>query len=190
MTRRLTSIFWVLLLACATHAQAVATPDGFKGLTLDETIITDAIKGLGPPDADRVDSLDVSKLGKWLDPKYKEKIFRKLVYKNDDFSKIELSFLDSKLVMIDLNFAKRYDARKISNLFVVQFALLGGPISLPDKPGQMPGGFWATSFPTYYTMVAISDKTFLIANCASEGRGSSPGSVERVRQISRVLEKK
>jgi hypothetical protein len=190
MTRLFSILFCFLLLASGTLAQTVATPDGFKGLTLNETTLNDAMTALGQPDADKIDSLDVSKISKWLEPKHKEKVFRKLTYKNHDFSKIELSFLDNKLVMIDLDFAKRYDAKNISNLFAVQFALLGGPISLPDKPGQMPGGFLATTFPAYYTMVAISEKTFLLANCASEGRGTSPGTVERTRQISRVLEKK
>jgi hypothetical protein len=148
------------------------------------------IKALGPPLADKTDSLEVSELSKWLEPKHKEKIFRQLTYKNRDFTKIELSFLDDKLVMIDLKLGKRSEAAKLSNLFAVEFAGLGGRISLPDKPGQMPGGFIATSYPPYYTKVAVSDETFLIANCASEGRGSSPGFVERTRQISRVLERK
>ena len=190
MKTLLANFFCLVMLTGGTFAQTVATPDGFKGLMLNESTVDDTITALGTPDADKVDSLDVSKLSKWLEPKHKEKVFRKLTYKNRDFSKIELSFLDNKLVMIDLNFAKRYDVKKISNLFAVPFAVLGGPINLPDKPGQMPGGFLATTYPAYYTMVAISDKTFLIANCASEGNGTSPGSVERTRQISRVLEKK
>ncbi len=190
MTRVLTFVFCLLLLTCRTFAQAAATPDGFYGLMLNDTTLNDARNALGQAVADKTDSLDVSKLGKWLDAKHKEKIFRQLTYKNRDFTRIELSFLDEKLVMIDLEFAKKYEATKLSTLFAVEFAALGGPISLPDKPGQMPGGFIAMGYPPYYAKVAISDKTFLLANCASQGGGSSPGVVERTRQISRVLERK
>jgi hypothetical protein len=92
--------------------------------------------------------------------------------------------------MIDLTFKKGLDAERISNLFAVNFALLGGPASLPDKPGQYPVPFFAIGFPPSYSTVAISEKTFLFANCISGGGGSSPGTVLRTRQISRTLEKK
>ena len=190
MKRLLTILISFLFVTSAVIAQAVATPDGFHGLTLNETTVQNVIDALGQPQTDKIGSLDSSKLDKWLDAKHKEKIFRQLTYKNRDFVKIELSFLDDKLVMIDLTFSKTFEVQKLANLFGVEFAGLGGPISLPDKPGQMPGGFIATGWPNYYTKVAVSDKTFLIANCASQGGGSSPGYVERTRQISRLLERK
>jgi hypothetical protein len=190
MNRPVVILFCLSLLTAGTVAQSVASPDGFKALVLNETTIDDAISALGQPDTDKTDSLDVSKIGKGLDAKHKEKIFRKLSYKNSDFSKIELSFLDGKLMMIDLTFKKSYDAEKISNLFAVRFALLGGPAGLPDKPGEYPVGFLATTFPAYYSMVAISERTFLFANCMSGGGGSSPGIVQRTRQITRTLQKK
>jgi hypothetical protein len=190
MNRSLTILFCLLLLSAKTIAQSVASPNGFQGLALNETTLDDVKKALGNPDTDKTDNLDVSKLGKWLNPKHKEKIFRKLSYKSQEFSKIELSFLDDKLVMIDLTFKKGYDAEKISNLFAIRFALLGGPATLPDNPGQYPVPFIATAFPPYYSLVAISEKTFLFVNCISGGEGSSPGRVERTRQISRALQKK
>ena len=190
MNRLLTILFCLLLLSAKTIAQSAASPDGFQGLVLSETTLDDLKKALGNPDTDKTDNLDVSKISKWLDPKHKEKIFRKLGYKNRDFSKIELSFLDDKLVMIDLTFKKGYAAEKISNIFAARFALLGGPASLPDEPGQYPIAFIATHFPPYYSLVGISEKTFLYVNCISGGGGSSPGIVERTRQISRTLQKK
>lgn len=190
MNRLLTILFCLLLMSAKTMAQSSASPDGFQALVLNETTLDNAMKELGAPDTDKTDDLDVSQIGKWLDPKYKEKIFRKLTYKSKAFSKIELSFLDDKLVMIDLTFKQGYDAEKISNLFAVRFALLGGPVSLPDNPGQYPRPFIATSFPPNYSMVAISEKTFLLANCMSGGGGSSPGTVLRIRQISRTLQEK
>jgi hypothetical protein len=190
MRRLLTILFCLILLSAKTIAQSAASPDAFQGLVLNETTLDDVKKALGNSDTDKTDSLDVSKIGKWLDPKHKEKVFRKLSYKSREFSKIELSFFDDKLVMIDLTFKKSYDAEKISNLFAVRFALLGGPASLPDEPGKYPVPFIATHFPPYYSLVAISEKTFLYVNCISGGGGSSPGIVERTRQISRTLQKK
>ncbi|HKO36674.1 MAG TPA: hypothetical protein VJV21_09360 [Pyrinomonadaceae bacterium] len=165
--------------------------DGFNALLLNETTVDDALNILGPPDADEIGTLDVSKIGKWLDPKHKEKSFRQLRYKKSpDFFKIELSFLDQRLVMIDLEYKKNVRPQTMSKLFDVDFTELGGPIDLPDKPGQQPrGGFITTHWPNFYSMVGISAKTFIFVNCASSGGGESPGRVERTRQISRILEK-
>ncbi len=171
--------------------KVAATPDGFMGLTLNVTTIAETEALLGPPDSDGIDNLDASKLSKWLDPKHKEKIFRQLTYKKSpDFLAIKLSFLDEKLIMIDLTYKKRVAPENLHGLFRAEFALLGGPASLPDEPGKYPIGFMATHFPPSYSMVAISNETFIFVNCASEGDGSSPGRVERTRQISRTLERK
>lgn len=181
-------------LVTARHQQQTtfpANPDGFKSFLLDETTLDQTLKALGPPDDDKIDKLDVSRIGKWLDPKHKEKIFRQVAYrKSPDFFKLELSFLDGKLVMIELEFKKNFQPEKLSKLFAAPFAWLGGPADLPDKPGQYPISFFPTHFPAYYNMVAVSGKTFIFVNCASGGDGRSPGRVERTRQISRVLEKK
>ena len=196
MTSFATAIFSVILLIFSMGQSSgqkfEPSPDGFMGLSLNATTIEEAVGLLGPPDADKIDNLDPSKLEKWLDPKHKEKIFRQLTYKkNPDFQEIKLSFLDGKLVMLDLAFKKRVDVQRLPRLFGAEFVTLGGPVSLPDKPGQYPpGGFIATGFPALYSVVAISDKTFIIANCASEGQGRSPGRIERTRQISRTLQKK
>jgi hypothetical protein len=195
MTSYITAIVSVILiifgLGQSTAPKFQATPDGFMGLTLDSTTIAETESRLGPPDDDKMDKLEVSKLEKWLDPKHKEKIFRQLTYKKSpDFIEIKLSFLDDKLVMIDLAYKKRVAPDKLNGLFRAQFAHLGGPASLPDQPGKYPMGFIATHLPALYSMVAISDKTFIFVNCASEGGGRSPGRVERTRQVSRQLERK
>lgn len=197
MTKPIIVLACVICLACAAagqpsgQTQFSSNPDGFKGFLLNETTVDKTIKALGQPDADKVDKLDVSKIGKWLDAKHNEKVFRQLTYrKSPDFLKVELSYLEEKLVMIDLEFKKEFKPEKLQNLFGVGFALLGGPATLPDKPGQYPIAFFATTYPSNYSMVGISDKTFIFVNCASGGEGSSPGRVERTRQVSRVLEKR
>ncbi|HLL77034.1 MAG TPA: hypothetical protein VK421_17395 [Pyrinomonadaceae bacterium] len=177
--------------AAAQQQQSAATPDGFTGLTLGETTVEEAVAALGQPDTDKTDKLDVSKIEKWLDKRHSEKIFRRLSYtKSEILRKLELSFLDGKLVMIDLEFKKSYDPEKLPNLFAVNFALVGGPSPLPNKPGEYPRGFLATHFPAAYALIGISPKTFILANCESAGGGSSPGRVTRTRQISRALERK
>jgi hypothetical protein len=45
--------------------------------------LDDVKKTLGNPDADKTDKLDVLKIGKWLDPKRKEKIFHLQDTQND-----------------------------------------------------------------------------------------------------------
>lgn len=195
MVKSITVLLCLFLLSAPSLTQPApqtfpASPDRFKWFILNETTPDDIIKLLGTPDADKTNNLDVSKIGKWLDPKYKEKIFRQLSYtKSSDFLKIELSFLDGKLVMIDLEYKKNIQPDKLMNLFNIEFAHLGGPASLPNKPGQYPIPFFPTGFPPAYSMVASSEKTFIYVNCGT-GDTSSPGRVERTRQISRVLEKK
>jgi len=187
-------LFLILAKAAAPGAQPRTyppSPDGFKAFVLNQTTVDETIKALGTPAADKVDKLDVSKIEKWLEPKHKEKLFRHLIYKESpDFHKIDLSFLEDKLVMIDLEFKKDYKPLNLQKIFVVGFAWLGGPASLPDKPGQYPVVFIPNHFPGYYNMVGISANTFIFVNCASAGQGTDPGRVERTRQISRVLEKK
>lgn len=196
MTWFATTIVSVILIIFGLGQQTApkfeATPDGFMGLTLNVTTPEDTEALLGPPDEDTVDNLDVSKLAKWLDAKHKEKTFRRLIYKKSpDFFEIKLSFMDGKLVMIDLSYKKRVVPEKLRGLFRVGFVELGGPVNLPDEPGKYPvEGFITTHWPAAYSMVGISDKTFLFVNCASEGQGNSPGRVERTRQISRTLERK
>jgi hypothetical protein len=170
------------------HAPFPANPDGFREFVLNQTTAEAVIRSLGQPSKDRVDKLEVSKIEKWLDPKHKEKIFRRLTFgKVGDFHKMEFSFLDDKLVMIELEFKRNVSPEKLRNLFGVGFAPLGGPASLPDKPGQYPVPFFATTFPLAYSMIGVSEKTFIYVNCASTA--GDPGRVERTRQVSRVLEK-
>src|SRR5205809_6535054 len=119
---------YVALLTANAVAQPANRPraDGFRGLILNQTTAEEAVKMLGQPASDKVDRLNVSKLSKWLDPKHKEKIFQQLVFKKvGDFSQIELSFLENKLMMIELEFKKSLEPLKLDTLFGVEFAVLG-----------------------------------------------------------------
>jgi len=188
-------LVYVSLLAVNASAQAgnSSRADGFRGLILNQTTSEDAIRILGAPAADKVERLNVAKLSKWLDAKHKEKIFRQLAFKKvGDFSQIELSFLENKLMMIELEFKKSVDPFKLTNLFNVEFAVLGaqsGPFDLPNEPGRYPVRFIPTLFPFSYNMIGVSDKAFIWVDC-STGDARTQGKVDRTRQISRVLERK
>ena len=185
---------WVALIAGNAMAQASGPrADGFRGLILNQTSSEDAIRILGQPAGDKTDRLDLSKISKWLDPKHKEKIFRQLSFKNvGDFSQIQLSFLENKLVMIELTFKKNVAPERVNNIFGVEFATVGGqggPSDLPNEPGKYPVRFVPTLYPFSYNMIGISDKAFVWVDC-STGDARMPGRIERTRQISRLLERK
>ena len=144
MKRRTILLLSLALFAASSFGQSVnrSRPDGFRGLILNETTSKDAVDSLGQPASDKVDRLDVSKIGKWLDPKHKEKIFRQLTFKKvKDSRTIELSFLDDRLVMIELEFGKNLKPEKLDDFFAVGFAPVGGPADLPDTPGQLLRGY-------------------------------------------------
>ena len=183
----------VLLAATAFAQSNNPRADGFRGLILNQTTSEEAVRILGQPVADKTDRLDVAKLSKWLDPKHKEKIFRQLSFRNvGDFSQIHLSFLENKLMLIDLEFKKTLFPARLKDLFGLEFAVIGaqqGPSDLPNEPGKYPVRFIPVFYPFNYNMIGISDKTFIWVDC-STGDARTPGKIDRSRQVSRVLEKK
>ena len=184
----------VVLIAPIAFAQGNnSRADGFRGLILNQTTSEDATRILGQPVADKTDRLDVAKLSKWLDPKHKEKIFRQLSFKNvGDFSQIHLSFLENKLMMIDLEFKKILFPSRLNDLFGLEFVVIGAqgsPSDLPSEPGKYPFRFIPVFYPFNYNLIGISDKTFIWVDC-STGDARTPGKIDRSRQVSRVLEKK
>jgi len=109
-----------------------------------------------------------------------------------DFSQIRLSFLENKLMMIDLEFKKILFPSRLNDLFGLEFAVIGAPGSpsdLPNEPGKYPVRFIPVFYPFNYNLIGISDKTFIWVDC-STGDARTPGKIDRSRQVSRVLEKK
>jgi len=130
------AIVYAGLFSMSVSAQTgnASRADGFRGLILNQTTSEDATRILGKPAADKTDRLDVSKMSKWLDPKHKERIFRQLTFKDvGDFSGIQLSFLENKLMMIELEFKKTILPQRLDSIFGVEFAVIGaqsGPSDL------------------------------------------------------------
>jgi len=191
---RFVPLLCAVLLAANAFAQTSGPrADGFRGLILNQTTSEEAVRILGQPVADKTDRLEVAKLSKWLDPKHKEKIFRQLSFRNvGDFSQIHLSFLDNKLILIDLEFKKILFPARLNDLFGLEFSVIGaqqGPSDLPNEPGKYPVRFIPIFYPFNYNMIGISDKTFIWVDC-STGDARTSGKIDRSRQVSRVLEKK
>jgi len=193
MKRIVNPVLLTLLLTATVVCQTNEKADTFHGLVLNQTSSEDAIKVLGQPAADKTDRLDLPKLSKWLDAKTREKIFRQLSFKNvGDFSQIKLSFLDNKLVAIELEFKKTIMYVRLSYLFGVEFAIVGaqgGASDLPNEPGKYPVRFIPTYYPFTYNLIGISERTFIWVDCTT-GDAARPGRVDRTHQISRVLQKK
>ena len=182
---------WALLVAgAAAQSDNAARPDGFRGVILDKTTVERAIDILGQPAEDKVDSLDVSKLGKWLDPKHREKIFRRLTFRKvGDFKSVRLSFLDGKLVMIDVEYGRSFKLENFAALFDVDLIPIRGDSELPDEPGQYPRPNPYYPSPHSYTSLNISKRAFIWANFSASTLGVTTA-IKRTRQISRALEKR
>ena len=193
MKKIVTPVLLSLLLAATAAGQINEKADTFHGLVLNQTSSEDASRLLGQPAADRTDRLDVPKLSKWLDARTREKIFRQLTFKNvGDFSQIKLSFLENKLIAIELEFKKIILYERLSNIFGVEFAIVGaqgGASDLPNEPGKYPVRFIPTYYPFNYNLIGISAQTFIWADCTT-GDVARPGRVDRTHQVSRVLQKK
>src|SRR5438552_8594915 len=163
MMTTLALLSWVALIAGNAMAQASGPrADGFRGLILNQTSAEDCLKMLGQPAADKTDRLDASKVGKWLDPKHKEKIFRQLSFKNvGDFSQIQLSILENKLMFIELAFKKNVAPERVNNIFGVAFATVGGQgVHRICRMSRVNIRFASlpTLYPFSYNMIGISDK--------------------------------
>jgi hypothetical protein len=188
-------------------------PDTFHKMVAvvsDQSTPEDAIKILGQPKKDKVDRLMVYQLGRWVSKKQKEKVFRNLEFKLDEkqgVQKATASFLDDKLVMLTLDLKSGAVAPNgLSNIYGIQFQPMVGAMDIAFNPRQFEqnqGKIYPKTYPTVYSLVAASEKTFIgamIGNVPSfmgalgksmgmpDEPGSFPGKVEFVQIISRTLE--
>jgi len=163
----------ILLLSIQANPQ-----QAFRDLVIDETTVEQVIERYGSPKKDELASLDVPEFGKRLVDQRKEKVFRQLTYADKEFFHVRLSFLDGKLVMIDLGHRKRIPVTELPKLFEAQF----------EEAGRF--GVVSAHYPETYSVAGVSNKAFIIANCSSERMGTLPGIVTRTRQVSRRLEKR
>ena len=197
-------IYLTLILVLSVSAQ---TPDRWRGLILDQSTPGDAINTLGTPAKDSIGKLNGGTIQSWLTKRTKEKIFRTLEFKKPEgIDKAWLWFLDGKLVAIMLDVKKGIAPAGLSNIYGIEFYPMVGAADVGFNPRNYErnqGRVYPNTYPTVYSMVGVSEKSFvdaMVSNVPSFGGalarsagipdqpGTFPGKVEFVTLISRTLE--
>lgn len=205
---------FLIILCCTvtitTQEQDSPKPDRWRGLIIDQSTPEDASRILGNPAKDKVGSLTVYSLHRWVSKKHKEKVFRNLEFKKPEgVEKATLSFLNDKLVMITLDIKSGTVApNALSNIYGVPFQPMVSAMDLAlfsKDYEQNQGKVYPKTYPTTYALAAISERSFvsaMISNVPSflgalgksagvqDEPGSFPGKVEFIQIISRTLENK
>ncbi|MEK6284019.1 MAG: hypothetical protein AABN95_27035 [Acidobacteriota bacterium] len=182
-------------------------PDRWRGLILDQSTFDDAVRVLGKPAKDKIGSVSAQEIDNWLTKKRKEKIFRNVQFdKPEGMKKVFLSFLDDKLVMITLQLKNSISPEAISNIYGVPFEPKIGAMNIALNPRDFEhnqGKIYPKTYPTVYSMVAVSERSFvtaMVTNVPSllgalgksagvaDKPGSFPGKVEFITLVSRTLE--
>jgi hypothetical protein len=179
-----------------------AQPDRWRELVVDQATPDDAIKTLGKPESDKVDRLRIFDIdSKWISKKQAEKIFRKLRFKGiEGFKYAELSFLEDKLVMIDLVPEKKIDASSLSTIYGIPFEPRFNTLDRAHKFFHPDPG----NFPSVYDLHGSVKEVFIGAMISNVGLGAAlrastglpdsdthyPGKVGRIQIVSRTLENK
>jgi hypothetical protein len=204
MTRRLPTLLTaaLLLLAVVSALAQDAQPDRWRELAIDQATPDDAIKTLGKPESDKVDRLRIFDIDpKWVSRKQTEKIFRKLKFKGiEGFKYAELSFLEDKLVMIDLVPEKKIDASGLSTIYGITFEPRFSTLDRSRKFFHPDPG----NFPSVYYLHGSVREVFIGAMIGNVGLGAAlrastglpdsdthyPGKVGQIQIVSRTLENK
>jgi hypothetical protein len=176
-----------LVFVCTTTSlaqQPTAQSDGWRGLVIDVSTADDAMQVLGKPKSDKTgQNLQLILVDKWLPgAKYNQKVFRRLTFKKPEgFDEVQLSFLDDKLVLIDLSVPKEepdwIDPDELKEMFNTDFSYSEWhfgkklpPLAEFEKAENAP----PKKFAELYHMIAITDRTFVIAGVDNiEARGTS-----------------
>lgn len=200
----------ILLLTVSVCAQdSGAQPDRWRGLVLDQSTPADAVRVLGNPSSDRAGKINVFRIHSWLTKRTKEQVFRTLEFKKPEgIDKARLSFLDNKLVAIDLDVKEGISPAGLSNIYGIEFQPMVGAVDVAFHPRDYErnqGRVYPKTYPTVYSMVAVSERSFIdamIGNVPSFGGvlaksmgvpdqpGTFPGRVEFITIVSRTLENK
>jgi hypothetical protein len=172
--------FYLLALACfvcttLTAAQEPpAQPDGWRGLVVDVSTVEDAIRVLGQPSSDKnAQNLHLTLVDKWLEGgKYNQKIFRRLTFKKvDGFEQAQLSFLDNKLVLIQLDARTGevpdwVDPDDLVAMFNAKFTYSEwhfGKKLPPLAEFEKLDSTAPKKFSELYHLIAVTDRSFIVA---------------------------
>ena len=149
----------------------------WRDLTIDQSTAEDAIKTLGKPGKVKNDNLSVHSVGVWLKPKRQEKVFRILTYKNiADFKRVELSFLENKLVRIYFDYGAKgkVQAKDLSGRYEVDFLILPiSGVSSKTTPATYEGQKENSVPKVYevnYSLLAVTPQSFVTARVINFNR--------------------
>ncbi len=153
----------------------LAQPDRWRGLVIDKATPDDAIKLLGKPKKDKIDSLQVFGIRDWLSKQIKEKKFRLLGYeKPEGLDFVWLGFVDDKLVFIKLD-PKNLSPNALARAYGIDFAPNFDGIDVafnPENFERNQGKVYPKNYPVTYDLIAVSEKTFLCAGVGNSSFGS------------------
>jgi hypothetical protein len=169
----------VVLLTCSISAkvqEGIAQTTDWRGLSLEISTPEDAIRILGKPTKDKNgQSLRLVLVDKWLPGgKYNQKIFRELTFnKPDGFTVARLSFLDNKLVLIDLdprtgNVPDWLDPDDLATTFNAEFTYQEWHIGKKLPPladfENIPNNVPPQKFAELYELITVNDQRFIVAS--------------------------
>jgi hypothetical protein len=223
MLRRLACSLTLALLACVAAASGHRTqpqqqpqssppagqssgkplPDRWQNLILDQTTPEEALALLGKPASDKVDPLQIHNIDRWISLRRKDKIFRKLTWKKPAGAhKLDLAFLDGKLVMMRVYYEKKQlPAEELAPAFGINFI---GVEKVSPNPLEYEQNAVTNieNYPMQYYAVAVSPNSFLSALVVDPNikrllkrmvsvpvEGYLPGQVALIEIVSRRLEK-
>jgi hypothetical protein len=160
-------------------------PDGWQGLTLDQSTPEDAVRTLGQPVSDKTDRLHIHLIDKWITPKHQQKIFRVLTFKNVGHAKqAKLAFLDNKLVRILIDYKeKKFPAKDLKEVFGFDFVLIEGGIPSGSTPSMYEGqkeGRERDTYPAAYFTISVTPRSLIFAFV---GRGGIKGAFDQANNL-------
>jgi hypothetical protein len=192
-------LFFVYAASTFAQEQGNPRPDGWSGLIIDVSTPEDAMRILGKPSSDKdQQKLRITLLDKWFaGKKHNLKIFRQLYFKKPrGLVDAQLSFLDGKLVMIEISPNKENDdyvePDDLAEMFGVKFLPQNWHFrkNLPPLVEfQQTATEHLKDYSEIYDLLAISARSFLIArldNMTSRPMGLfTRGDVAGARQRNR-----
>jgi hypothetical protein len=207
MLKKVSVSLCLIILAITTIHSQDAQPDRWRGFVIDDATPQGVIEVMGKPSSDKIDRLRVFDVdSKWVTKRIEQKIYRKLEYKPADLKGATLSFLDDRLVMIELLLKDEVAASALSRIYGIDFLPRISGVDLAIKPRdyeRREGRIYPKTYPSVFSVVGVTDRVFvggLVGNTAfgkvlreSVGipdAGAMPGKVVRVQIVSRRLENK
>jgi hypothetical protein len=205
------------LVVCAASALGQQTPqppqssqslskplsDRWQNLILDQTTPEEALGLLGKPASDKVDQLQIHNIDRWISTRRKDKIFRKMTWKKPAGAlKLDLAFLDGKLVMMRVYYDKKQLlAENLAPAFGINFIAVEKVSPNPLEYEQNAVSH-IEKYPVQYYAVAVSPGSFLSALVVDVNikrllkrmvsvpvKGYLPGQVALIEILSRKIEK-